>query len=97
MSETKLTRNVVVTDPSGVHARTAVAIAETVRRGKSRVTLVKGGRPVQGTDVLQIMTMVADQGEIVTLEAVGPDAEDVLIALEPLFAGRFGGEAQKSA
>ena len=31
MSETRVTRTVVVTDPAGVHARTAVAIAETVR------------------------------------------------------------------
>ena len=93
MPETKVTRTVVVTDPAGVHARTAVAIAETVRRGKSQVTLVKDQRPVAGTDVLQIMTMVADQGETVTLEAIGPDAETVLSALEPLFAGRFGDEA----
>lgn len=93
MSETKATRTVVVTDPSGVHARTAVAIAETVRRGKSQVTLIKDRRPVAGTDVLQIMTMVADQGETVTLEAIGPDADAVLSALEPLFAGRFGDAA----
>ena len=97
MSESKATRTVVVTDPAGVHARTAVAIAETVRRGKSRVTLVKDGQPVEGTEVLQILTMVADQGDTVTLEAVGPDAEAVLSALEPLFAGRFGEEAPQSA
>ncbi len=97
MSESRVTRTVVVTDPAGVHARTAVAIADAVRRGKSQVTLIKGGRGVTGTDVLQIMTLVADQGEMVTLEAVGPDADAVLDALEPLFAGRFGDEDQKSA
>jgi phosphotransferase system HPr (HPr) family protein len=93
MSETRASRTVVVTDPSGVHARTAVAIAEMVRRRGVQVTLIKDGRPVSGTDVLQIMTLVADQGETVTLEAAGPDAEAVLSALEPLFAGRFGDEA----
>jgi len=88
---------VVVTDPAGVHARTAVAIADTVRRGKSQVTLIKEQLRVTGTDVLQIMTLAAEQGQTVTLEAVGPDAEAVLGALEPLFAGRFGDEAQQSA
>ena len=97
MSETRVTRTVVVTDPAGVHARTAVAIADAVRRGKSQVTLIKDEQPVAGTDVLQILTLVADQGETVTLEAVGPDAEAVLAALEPLFAGRFGDEDKKSA
>jgi phosphocarrier protein len=83
---------VVVTDPAGVHARTAVAIAEVVRKGKSQVTLTKNQQPVAGTDVLQILTMVAHQGETVTLDATGPDAEAVLSELEPLFAGRFAGE-----
>ena len=49
--------------------------------GKSRVTLVKDQEPVAGTDVLQILTMVTHQGETVTLEAVGPDAEAVLARL----------------
>jgi phosphocarrier protein HPr len=97
MSESRVTRTVVVTDPAGVHARTAVAIADAVRRGKSQVTIIKEGRRVSGTDVLQIMTLVADQGATLTLETVGPDAEAILSALEPLFAGRFGDEAQKSA
>jgi phosphotransferase system HPr (HPr) family protein len=97
MSDATATRTVVVTDPSGVHARTAVAISEVVRRGNSRVTLLKSGREVSGTDVLQIMTLVAAQGEEVTIEAVGEDAETVLDAMEPLFAGQFGDQAQKSA
>jgi phosphotransferase system HPr (HPr) family protein len=97
MPETKVTRTVVVTDPAGVHARTALAIATIVRGGKSQVTLLKDQQPVAGTDVLQIMTMVAEQGDSVTIEAVGPDADAVLAALEPLFAGRFGDEAQKPA
>ena len=89
MFQTRATRTVVVTDPAGVHARTAVAIAEAVRRGRSEVTLVKNQQPVSGTDVLQMLTMVAHQGDAVTLDPVGPDAEGVLSALEPLFAGRF--------
>ena len=90
MFQTRATRTVVVTDPAGVHARTAVAIAEVVRRGRSEVTLVKNQQPVSGTDVLQMLTMVAHQGDAVTLVAIGPDADSVLSALEPLFAGRFG-------
>jgi phosphocarrier protein HPr len=95
MPETRATRTVVVTDPAGVHARTAVTIAEAVRRGQSKVTLVKNGHNenvVAGTDVLQILTLVAHQGEAVRIEAIGPDADAVLDSLEPLFAGRFGDE-----
>lgn len=90
MSQTRVTRTVIVTDPAGVHARTAVAVAEIVRCSQSEVTLIKNQQPVAGTDVLQILTMVAHQGDTVRLEAIGPDADSVLSALEPLFAGRFG-------
>ena len=92
MPETKATRTVVVTDPVGLHVRTALAIAETVRRGNSQVTLTKDQRSVPGTEVLQILTLVARQGEAVMIEACGQDSENILDLLEPLFAGRFGGE-----
>ena len=93
MSETRVTRTVVVTDPAGVHARTAVAIAETVRRGKSQVTLMKVQAACCGNRCIADLDDGGPSGETVTLEAVGPDAEAVLSALEPLFAGRFGDEA----
>ena len=96
MSEPAITRTVVVTDPAGVHARTAVAIAEAVRRGQATVTLIKDHQRVAGTEVLQILTLVAGPGETLRLEAVGPDAAAVLDRLEPLFAGQFGDETQPS-
>ena len=98
MSESIVTRTVVVTDPAGVHARTAVAIAEVVRRGKSRVTLIKDRAAASRRPTCcRSLTLVAAQGERVEIEAVGPDAAAVLDALEPLFAGQFGDEAKKSA
>lgn len=97
MSDAAITRTVVVTDPAGVHARTAVAIAEVVRGGQSTVTLTKDDRCVPGTEVLQVLTLVAEPGETVRLDAVGPDAAVVLDRLEPLFAGRFGDDAQTPA
>jgi phosphotransferase system HPr (HPr) family protein len=92
MSESLETRSVIVTNPDGVHARIAVAIAGIVRRTNSRVTLIKGQQRVEATDVLQLMTLAAAPGERVDIEAVGPDAVAVLDSLEPLFAD----EAQKS-
>jgi phosphocarrier protein HPr len=97
MSEPLETRTVVVTDPAGVHARTALAIVKTALRGKSKVTLFKDDMTVDGTQVLQIMTLVAVQGERVRLQAEGPDAKAVLDALEPLFAGEFEENSKSSS
>ncbi len=95
MPEMRATRTVIVTDPVGLHVRTALAVTEVVRRGQSEVTLAKSdqsGPAVAATDVLQILMLCVRQGEAVTAEAVGPDADAVLDLLEPLFAGVFGDE-----
>ncbi|MBN1395847.1 MAG: HPr family phosphocarrier protein [Pirellulales bacterium] len=89
MSETSIRRTVVVTDPQGVHIRTALAITKVVGRGKSEVKLVKQDRRTMATEVLQILSLVVEPGERVEIEAIGPDAAEVADALEPLFAGKF--------
>jgi phosphotransferase system HPr (HPr) family protein len=96
MSESKATRSVIVTDPAGVHLRSALAIIQTVQRGKSKVTISKGEQQVEATEMWQIMGLVALPGEELTIAATGPDAAAVLDSLVPLFAGQFGDEAQKT-
>jgi phosphotransferase system HPr (HPr) family protein len=86
MSEQKTIRTVVVTDPAGVHARTAVDIAKVVGKFRSKVVLSKDYQQAEATDVLQMLSLVIPCGTQVLLEATGPDAEDVLDAIEPLFA-----------
>jgi phosphocarrier protein len=78
---------VVVTDPLGIHVRSALAIVQAARRGGSKVTIAKGERRVDATEMLQVMTLAAEQGTVLVVEAVGLDAIAVLDALEPLFAG----------
>ena len=97
MSDLTVTRTVVVTDPVGLHARTAVGIAEIVRRSQSSVTLIKDERRASGTDVLQMLSLYVPRGQSVRLEADGPDAAAVLDALESVFAGQFGDPAQEIA
>jgi len=86
MSEQKTTRSVVVTDPAGVHARTAVDIAKVVRKSRSKVTLSKDCQQAEATDVLQMLSLVIPCGTQILVEAAGPDAEQVLDAIVPLFA-----------
>jgi phosphotransferase system HPr (HPr) family protein len=97
MSDLTVTRTVVVTDPVGLHARTAVGIAEIVRRSQSSVTLIKDERRASGTDVLQMLSLYVPRGQSVRLEVEGPDAAAVLDALEAVFAADFGDPAQEIA
>jgi phosphotransferase system HPr (HPr) family protein len=86
-------RTVVVTDPIGVHLRTATNMAAVVGRSRSRVTVIKGDRQVPAADIFGVLTLDTPTGQSLTLEAVGQDAEAVLDALVPFFEGRFPEEA----
>lgn len=89
MSETSATRTVVVNNEEGIHVRAADLIARLIRRFDSKVYLVKDSRRVEGTDVLQILSLVTLPGEQLVLEASGHDAVEVADALARLFADSF--------
>jgi len=90
MSEPRATRTVTVENEEGIHVRAADLIAKQVRRFDAKVVLTKDSRRVEGTDVLQILSLGTLPGDQVVLEADGADAEEVLDALTRLFADGFG-------
>jgi phosphocarrier protein len=52
----------------------------------------KDGIEVDGGSILDLMMLAASPGCTITVEAVGPEAEQVIEALEGLVADRFGEE-----
>ena len=96
MPDLTIVRTMVVTDPIGLHARTAVGVADVVRRSQSTVTLMKDDRRASGTEVLQMLSLVVYPGESVVVEAAGPDAAAVLDALQPIMAGDFDEQAREN-
>ncbi len=89
MCEPDATRTVTITNSEGLHARAASLVADLVRQYGSKVRLVKNQERVEGTEVLQILSLGVAQGEELLIEAIGHDAEAVLDALEQLFTGNF--------
>ena len=77
MSEQKVTRSLIVTDPSGVHVRTASAIQAIARRSQSEVVVVSAYHKAKGTDIWDLLALAAPQGSTITLEVAGPDALEV--------------------
>ena len=85
---------IVVPNPEGLHLRAATEVAKLLRQFSSRVELirVKDERRAEGTNVLQVLTLGAAQGEELLLEAMGGDANEALEALAGLFGRCFGEE-----
>jgi phosphotransferase system HPr (HPr) family protein len=86
MREAKATRYVTVSTEQGIHARAAVLIAETVRRFQAEVEICKGHERANGKNILQIMTLGAEHGARLRLEASGPDANAAVAALAELIS-----------
>ena len=77
-------RQVTVSNPQGLHARPAHALAQLANRFQADIWIIKGGEPVDGKSILSILTLAAAQGTELMIRATGPDADaaaDALVAL----------------
>lgn len=86
-------RDVLVTNRLGLHARAAARFVHTANRFRSRVTVSRGGRTMDGKSILGILLLAASQGTRLEVCAEGEDEEAALDALGILVEGGFGDEA----
>ena len=74
----------------GLHARPAALFVQTASAFKSTINVRHGERTANAKSILNILTLGAGQGAVVTVTAEGEDAAEALMALEQLVAGNFG-------
>jgi multiphosphoryl transfer protein len=74
----------------GLHARPAAKFVQTANRFAADVQIENNGRTANAKSINQVATLNARQGDTVTITAVGPDASEVLAALQALAADNFG-------
>lgn len=84
-----LTREVVVVNEQGLHARPADLLAREARKWRSRIELVADAQRVDGKSILEVLTLAAEAGTRLVVEATGPDARQALEAIGSLFERRF--------
>lgn len=82
-------RQVVVANSHGLHARPAGRLAQEALSFESAISIVLDGQEVDAKSILDILTLAAGQGCTLELRAVGEDADQALDVLEKLFANRF--------
>ncbi len=82
-------REVVVSNPTGIHARPASMFVKLASTFGCEVTVTKDGESVNGKSIMGLLTLAASQGSALMIEATGADAEACANALERLVAGNF--------
>ena len=84
-----MTKDLVVTNKLGIHARPAAMFVKTANRFACDIFVEKDGEKVNGKSIMGLMMLAAGPGSILTVHAHGPDASQALAELENLFEQKF--------
>jgi len=87
-----IVREFIILNKKGLHARPSVKFGQTVEKFDAQVQVSRGGETVGGTSIMGLMMLCASTGSAIHVAATGPQAAEVMAALEELIAGRFGEE-----
>ena len=91
-----LTRELVVQNHSGIHARVSTMIVQRCRSFVSDIRLRKGDAVADCRSVLDLLSLGASQGTTVHLEAVGKDAAEAVDMITALFEARFNEDEEST-
>jgi phosphocarrier protein len=88
-------RDIVVSNKLGLHARPAMQFVDLANSFKSDITVHKFGEEpgeADGKSVMQMIILAAIEGTKMRIDAEGEDAEDAVAKLAELFETKFGEE-----
>src|SRR5437667_119208 len=88
-------REIIVSNSMGLHARPAMQFVDLANQFNSTVTVKKAGPPevvADGKSVMQMIVLEATQGTPLTIHAEGDDAQEAVKQLAELFESKFGEE-----
>ncbi|MEW6244204.1 MAG: HPr family phosphocarrier protein [Bacillota bacterium] len=77
-------RDAVVMNEHGLHARPAAIFVRTANTFQSRITLTRGGKTVNARSILEVLSLGISAGAVVSIAAEGADekaAVDTLVRL----------------
>jgi phosphocarrier protein len=80
---------VTIVNKLGLHARPAMAFAETAARYGCAVRVRRGDQKIDGKSVMEIMLLAATEGTELEIKAEGDDAERCVSELRELVSRGF--------
>lgn len=87
-----MTRECVIRNRLGLHARAAAKFVHTATRYRSKIRVSRDGKTMDGKSIMGILLLAAAAGTSVVISAEGVDETDAIDALCHLVEGGFGEE-----
>ncbi len=80
-------KEILVTNPSGLHTRPAKKIVDAARAYASEITIAKGDREGSAKNLIKLMKLGITMGNTIVVRCEGPDETEALSGLAGLIAG----------
>ena len=77
-------KSLIIKNKQGLHARPAALFVQTANKFDSNIRVVKGKRVVNGKSIMGILTLAAQKGSKISIEAEGEDADIAIQELEKI-------------
>ena len=88
----RITKEIVVINKLGIHARPAAMFVKTANRFDSDVFVEKDGERVNGKSIMGLMMLAAGPGSKLLVIAEGEDAAKAVVEIEALIRRKFDEE-----
>jgi len=74
MAKTKIKKDVIVQNITGLHARPVAMFVQIANKFESEITIIKEEQRVNGKSIMGILMLAAEKGARITIIAEGVDA-----------------------
>ena len=81
--------SVQITNETGLHSRPADLFVRTAKLYRSDIVVTRGDRSANAKNIIKVILLNAGPGEMITITANGPDADDALSDLRRLVLSGF--------
>ena len=88
-TDSAVSKDMVVQNQLGLHARPASMFVKMATRFKSEILVVKEGEEINGKSIMGLMMLAAGPGTTLTVTAVGSDAAEAIDELAQLVNRNF--------
>ena len=90
--ELRITKELVVTNKLGIHARPAAMFVKTANKFECDIYVEKDGERVNGKSIMGLMMLAAGPGSKLLVLAEGEEAAKAVVELEALIKRKFDEE-----
>jgi phosphocarrier protein HPr len=85
-----ITRIMKIVNEKGLHARASAKFVQLVEKYDATVKVSRNDDSAGGDSIMGLMMLAAGIGTSITVSATGPEAKQVVDALDALVSGKFG-------